>query len=78
MLVPKKYSLTSDAKQRLRAVSKFTELGAGFKIAMEDLQIRGAGNILGTEQHGNIAAAGFDLYCRLLKEIIDEKRLKLA
>jgi transcription-repair coupling factor (superfamily II helicase) len=78
LLVPKKYPLTRDARRRLQAVSKFTDLGAGFKIAMEDLQIRGAGNILGTEQHGYIAAVGFDLYCRLLKETIDKERLKMA
>jgi transcription-repair coupling factor (superfamily II helicase) len=46
-------------------------LGAGFNIAMEDLEIRGAGNLLGLEQHGFIAAVGFDLYCRLLKEAVD-------
>lgn len=71
-LVPKGYPLTSDAKRRLHAVGRFTALGSGFKIAMEDLQIRGAGNILGTQQHGYIAAIGFDLYCRLLREVINE------
>ncbi|MFH1867722.1 MAG: transcription-repair coupling factor [Candidatus Omnitrophota bacterium] len=73
-LVPKKYPLAGDAKRRLKAVSRFTELGSGFKIAMEDLQIRGAGNILGTQQHGYISAVGFDLYCRLLREIISEHK----
>jgi len=72
-LVPKGYPLTGDAKKRIRAVERFTELGSGFKIAMEDLQIRGAGNILGTQQHGYIAAVGFDLYCRLLREVINER-----
>jgi len=72
-LVPKGYPITTKAKKRLGAVGRFTELGAGFKIAMEDLQIRGAGNILGTQQHGYIAAVGFDLYCRLLREIINEQ-----
>jgi transcription-repair coupling factor (superfamily II helicase) len=71
-LVPKGFSLTQDATRRLHAVERFKELGAGFKIAMEDLQIRGAGNILGTQQHGYIAAVGFDLYCRLLRDVITE------
>jgi len=73
-LVPKNYPLAGDAKRRLRAVERFTELGSGFKIAMEDLQIRGAGNILGTQQHGYIAAVGFDLYCRLLRNTINEHK----
>jgi len=73
-LVPKGYPLGGDAKRRIRAVERFTELGSGFRIAMEDLQIRGAGNILGTQQHGYIAAVGFDLYCRLLREVIQEKQ----
>ncbi len=73
-LVPKNYPLAGDAKRRLKAVGRFTELGSGFKIAMEDLQIRGAGNILGTQQHGYIAAVGFDLYCRLLRNTINEHK----
>jgi transcription-repair coupling factor (superfamily II helicase) len=77
-LVPKNYPLAGDAKRRLRAVGRFTELGSGFKIAMEDLQIRGAGNILGTQQHGYIAAVGFDLYCRLLRNTINEHKAGLA
>ena len=56
------------AKKRLIAIRDFTELGSGFKIAMRDLELRGAGNILGPEQHGHIAAVGFDLYCKLLEE----------
>ena len=66
------YVLPDGAKRRLKALSKFTELGSGFKIAMEDLQIRGAGNLLGTQQHGFITAVGFDLYCRLLRETVNE------
>jgi len=69
---PRGYAWTEDAKRRLKAIEKFTDLGSGFKIAMEDLQIRGAGNLLGTQQHGFIAAVGFDLYCRLLRETINE------
>ncbi|MCQ9208187.1 MAG: transcription-repair coupling factor [Omnitrophica bacterium] len=71
-LVPSGYVWTEDAERRLRAIEKFTSLGSGFKIAMEDLQIRGAGNLLGAEQHGWISALGFDLYCRLLRETVNE------
>jgi transcription-repair coupling factor (superfamily II helicase) len=67
-----KHIVSGDSKRRLRAIERFTQLGSGFKIAMEDLQIRGAGNILGTQQHGYIAAVGFDLYCRLLRDAIKE------
>ncbi|MFC1807906.1 helicase-related protein, partial [Candidatus Omnitrophota bacterium] len=76
-LVPKGYLLSGVARRRLRAVERFSELGAGFKVAMEDLQIRGAGNILGTQQHGYIAAVGFDLYCRLLRDVINERKSEL-
>lgn len=69
-MVPRKEVLDTDAKRRLEAIQEYSELGAGFKIAMEDLEIRGAGNLLGIEQHGFIAAVGFDLYCRLLREAI--------
>ncbi|MFH1191063.1 MAG: transcription-repair coupling factor [Candidatus Omnitrophota bacterium] len=62
--------LEMDAKKRLQAIQEHSDLGAGFNIAMEDLEIRGAGNLLGQEQHGFIVAVGFDLYCRLLKEAI--------
>ncbi len=62
------------AEKRLSAIREFTELGSGFKIAMRDLEIRGAGNILGAEQHGHIAAVGFDLYSRLLEEAVSEAR----
>jgi transcription-repair coupling factor (superfamily II helicase) len=64
--------LTEEAKKRLRTISEATELGAGFTIAMKDLEIRGAGNLLGTEQSGYISAIGFDLYTRLLAEAIEE------
>ena len=63
--------LSSVAKSRLEALVKHSGLGAGFQIAFEDLQIRGAGNLLGHEQHGYISSIGFDLYCRLLKESIE-------
>ncbi|HYG59223.1 MAG TPA: TRCF domain-containing protein, partial [Symbiobacteriaceae bacterium] len=64
--------LTEVAEKRLQAIKDFTELGAGFKIAMRDLEIRGAGNILGPEQHGFIITVGFDLYTQLLEEAVQE------
>lgn len=70
-LVSKRSGFTANAERRLSAIHKFTELGSGFKIAMRDLEIRGAGNILGTEQHGYINSIGFDLYCRLLRGAIE-------
>ncbi len=72
LIVPPARSITEVAWKRLAALREFTELGAGFKIAMKDLEIRGAGNLLGPEQHGYVAAVGFDLYCRLLEETVRE------
>jgi transcription-repair coupling factor (superfamily II helicase) len=66
LLLEEGQSLSSTAARRLKAVEEFSELGAGFKIAMRDLEIRGAGNILGTEQSGHITSVGYELYCRLL------------
>ncbi len=66
--------LGESAEKRLAAIREFTELGSGFKIAMRDLEIRGAGSILGAEQHGHIAAVGFDLYSRLLQEAVREAK----
>ncbi|HIR75983.1 MAG TPA: transcription-repair coupling factor [Candidatus Choladousia intestinipullorum] len=60
------------AEKRLSAIREFTELGSGFKIAMRDLEIRGAGNLLGSEQHGHMEAVGYDLYCKLLNESVQE------
>ena len=62
--------LSEVAEKRLQAIKEFTELGSGFKIAMRDLEIRGAGNLLGREQHGNIASVGFAMYCHMLEEAI--------
>ena len=59
--------VTPNAAKRLKAIEEFTELGAGFKIALRDLEIRGAGNILGTEQSGHIESVGYELYCSLLE-----------
>ncbi len=72
LLVPPHRALTETAERRLRVIEEYDELGAGFKIAMKDLEIRGAGNLLGAEQHGHIISVGFDLYCRLLEETIAE------
>lgn len=66
--------LSGIAKKRLTAIRDFTELGSGFKIAMRDMEIRGAGNILGPEQHGHILAVGFDMYCRLVEEEVTKQR----
>src|SRR5690625_760585 len=66
--------LTEVAEKRLQAIKEFTELGSGFKIAMRDLTIRGAGNLLGAEQHGFIDSVGFDLYSQMLKEAIDARK----
>lgn len=71
LLIPKQFILTSESQKRLQAIMKFKELGSGFKLAMEDLELRGAGNLLGVEQSGYIYSVGFDLYCRLLKSAIE-------
>lgn len=63
-------TFSQEAKKRLEAIHEYTELGSGFRIAMEDLEIRGAGNLLGVQQHGHISAVGFDLYCRLLRDSV--------
>jgi transcription-repair coupling factor (superfamily II helicase) len=70
--------MTPEAERRLQTISEFTELGAGFKIAMRDLEIRGAGNMLGPEQSGQMAAVGYDMYCRLMREAVAELRGKKA
>ena len=64
--------LTETAEKRLNALREFTDMGSGFKIALRDLEIRGAGNMLGGEQHGHIAQIGYELYCRLVKEAVNE------
>lgn len=70
LLLDEGRALTPQASRRLKAIEEFSELGAGFKIAMRDLEIRGAGNILGTEQSGHIAAVGYELYCQLLENAV--------
>ncbi len=64
--------LTVQAFERLKTINDFTDLGSGMKIALRDLEIRGAGNLLGAEQHGHMSAVGFELYCQMLREAIDE------
>jgi len=73
-LYPSYHSISDTAKKRLQAMKEFSELGSGFKLAMRDLEIRGAGNLLGKEQHGSVGEVGFNLYCRLLEEAIKELR----
>jgi len=70
ILLPRHLNLVQSARKRIGAIKQYSSLGSGFKIAMRDLEIRGAGNILGSEQSGHITAIGFDLYCQLLKESI--------
>jgi len=70
LLIPRHAGLLSDARKRISAIKQYSTLGSGFKIAMRDLEIRGAGNMLGPEQSGHITAVGFELYCQLLKQSI--------
>jgi transcription-repair coupling factor (superfamily II helicase) len=74
LLVPPESALSEEAHRRLEALQEFTELGSGFKIAARDLEIRGAGNLLGAEQSGHIAAVGFDLYLKMIQEAVDALR----
>jgi transcription-repair coupling factor (superfamily II helicase) len=67
-------TMTEGALQRLKVIRDFSELGSGLRVAMKDLEIRGAGNLLGPEQHGHVEAVGFELYCRMLAEAVDELR----
>jgi len=66
--------LTEVAEKRLRAIKEFTEFGAGFKLALRDLEIRGSGNIIGAQQHGHLEAVGYDLYCKMLAEAVERLR----
>ena len=74
LLLPEEALCTGDARKRVSAIKQYTALGSGFKIAMRDLEIRGAGNLLGTQQSGHIAAIGFELYCQLLRQSIERLR----
>jgi len=72
LLLPRHAGLLTDARKRISAIKQYSMLGSGFKIAMRDLEIRGAGNLLGPQQSGHITAVGFDLYCQLLQQSIGE------
>src|SRR5208337_4906099 len=72
LLVAPDTELSELARKRLAALKEFSDLGAGFKIAALDLELRGAGNLLGGEQHGHISSVGFDMYLRLLEETVQE------
>ncbi|HTU35708.1 MAG TPA: transcription-repair coupling factor [Candidatus Acidoferrum sp.] len=74
LLVPPGGNLTAIARQRLAALKEFSDLGAGFRIAALDLELRGAGNLLGREQHGHIEAVGFDMYCQMLERAVAERK----
>jgi transcription-repair coupling factor (superfamily II helicase) len=74
LLVPSDDGLSEVARKRLAAIREFSDLGTGFRVAALDLEIRGAGNLLGGEQHGHIDAIGFDLYCQLLEQTVEELR----
>jgi len=74
LLLPDGQPLRRDAKQRMNAIEEYSQLGAGFQIAMRDLEIRGAGNILGKEQSGHIGTIGYDLFCRLLDRAVSDMR----
>jgi len=76
LVIPPIRNLTTDAIKRLETIEQFTELGSGFQIAMRDLEIRGAGNMLGAEQSGFIESLGFDLYCKILEEAVQEARFE--
>jgi transcription-repair coupling factor (superfamily II helicase) len=71
-VIPSRAELGEDSRKRLKALQEFSELGAGFRLAAADLEIRGAGELLGARQHGHIAAIGFDMYCRMLERAVAE------
>jgi transcription-repair coupling factor (superfamily II helicase) len=74
LLIPTETALTSIARQRLAALKEFSDLGAGFRIAALDLELRGAGNLLGSEQHGHIEAVGFGMYCQMMERAVAERK----
>jgi len=76
LFLPRDFTSGGDARKRVNAIKQYTALGSGFKIAMRDLEIRGAGNLLGTEQSGHIAAVGFDLYCQMMKQVVNKAQGK--
>ncbi len=78
LLIPSDETLSEVARKRLAAIREFSDLGAGFRVAALDLELRGAGNLLGAEQHGQIEAVGFDLYCQLLEQTVEEMKGRKA
>ncbi len=72
LIIPGEDALTEEAQKRMVAIQELSELGSGFRLAARDMEIRGAGNLLGAEQHGQIAAVGFDLYCDLIRQTVQE------
>ena len=72
LFTPIDRSLSEEAFERLRTIGETTELGSGFRLAMKDLEIRGAGNLLGTGQSGHVASVGYDLYCQMVNEAVSE------
>lgn len=74
LVIPKSENISSESTKRLQALEQFTDLGSGYQLAMRDLEIRGAGNLLGSEQHGFIAEVGFETYVRLVREAVEELR----
>src|SRR5436190_8812562 len=74
LLLPREMMTIGAARKRINAIKQYSSLGAGFRIAMRDLEIRGAGSILGTAQSGHIMAVGFDLYCQLLKQAVAQRK----
>ena len=78
LMYRKNVMLKETAEKRLAAIREYTDLGSGFKIAMRDLELRGAGNLLGAQQHGHMNAVGYDLYCKMLNEAVKEAKVKKA
>ncbi len=78
MFLPRNQILTGNARKRISAIRRYSELGSGFRLALRDLEIRGAGNLLGAKQSGHINTIGFDLYCQLLRAAVDEQQGKPA
>lgn len=74
LMLPRDMMMVGEARKRVQAIRQYSQLGAGFRIAMRDLEIRGAGNLLGTAQSGHISAVGFDLYCRMLRQAVDRMK----
>jgi len=74
LLVPPDVPLSGESRQRLAALREFSDLGAGFRIAALDLEMRGAGNLLGREQHGHVGAVGFEMYCQMLERAVSEQK----